>query len=356
MSLACIEVKGFRNLQEALLRLDPKVNLLWGGNASGKTSLLEAIYTLARGRSFSHVPLNQLIQDGSDAFTLVGEVTRDLYNVRVGMKRIPGRTRVRLDGRNIARLSEVAQLLPIYVINTQSQRILTGGPKERRNLLDWGAFHVEQAYRDHWRRFQRALRQRNAALQSGNLKLVCAWEPDFVAAAEAIDAGRRSYLEALWPYWQSLVGQWLPGVELRWTLRSGWPQSRILQTLLEQTRIQEMERGHTVYGPHRADLRFVLGGVDAVQRLSRGQQKLAVIALRLAQADLTSQSSHQHPIILVDDLAAELHGCHRERVLNVLLRMDAQLLLTALHQHQLSLSCRLGRVFHVEQGRCREMV
>jgi DNA replication and repair protein RecF len=253
-------------------------------------------------------------------------------------------------------LSEIAWLLPIHIINTESQRLFTEGPKERRSVLDWGVFHVEPGYQEHWRRFQRALRQRNAALQGGDAKLARAWESDLVAAAEAVDTNRRLYLDALYPHWQSLVRDWLPGLALRWAFRSGWPHGPSLQAILEQDRAREIERGHTIHGPHRADLRFILDDTDAVQRLSRGQQKLAVIALRLAQAELTAKSGSQRSVILIDDLAAELDVGRRERVLTALLRMDAQLLLTALSRDGLRLPSNTLRVFHVEQGCYCEMV
>ena len=356
MTLVRIEAEGFRNLHGVALTLHPGVNLIWGDNASGKTSLLEAIHLLARGRSFARVRTDRLIQHGRPAFTLGAAIQAGQHKAWVGMERTPGRTRVRLDGRDVSNLSEIAWLLPVHVINTESQRLFTGGPQERRSLLDWGVFHVEPGYQEHWRRFQRALRQRNAALQSGDARLARAWAPDLVAAAETVDASRRVYLAALWPHWHSLIGDWLPELDLRWDFRSGWPQGGSLQAVLEQARAQEMERGHTLHGPHRADLRFTLHGAEAAQCLSRGQQKLAVIALRLAQGELAARSGYQRPLILIDDLAAELDGGRRERVLAALLRMDAQLLLTALSRDELTLPGDALRVFHVERGRYHEMI
>lgn len=356
MTLVRIEAEGFRNLRSIALALDPRANFIWGDNASGKTSLLEAIHLLARGRSFARVRTDQLIRHGRQVFTLGAAIQAGPHKVWVGMERTRGRTRVRLDGRDVSSLSEIAWLLPVHVINTESQRLFTGGPQERRSLLDWGVFHVEPSYQKQWRRFQRALRQRNAALQSGDARLARAWAPDLLAAAEAVDVSRRAYLAALWPHWQPLIGDWLPELDLRWDFRSGWPQGSSLQMALEQARAQEMERGHTIHGPHRADLRFTLHGADAAQCLSRGQQKLAAIALRLAQGMFTAKSGHQRPLILIDDLAAELDSKRRERVLAALLRMDAQFLLTALSRDELKLPSNALRVFHVEQGCYHEMV
>ncbi|HET8701260.1 MAG TPA: DNA replication/repair protein RecF, partial [Nitrococcus sp.] len=338
------------------LALDPRVNLIWGKNASGKTSLLEAVHLLARGRSFTRTRPDHLIQHGSHAFILRAGIQTSTHKAWIGMERVPGRTRVRLDERDVSSLSEIAWLLPIHTLNTESQRLFTEGPKERRSTLDWGVFHVESDYPEHWRRFRRALQQRNAALQAGDARVIRAWEPDLAAAAAAVDTSRRIYLEALWPFWQSLIKDWLPQLDLYWVFRSGWPEGECLPAILEQARAQELERGHTLYGPHRADLRFMLDNIDAVQRLSRGQQKLVVIALRLAQAELTAKSGRQRPLILVDDLAAELDAERREQVLAALLRMDVQLLLTALSRNELQLPKGALNVFHVEQGCYREMI
>ncbi|EAR20784.1 DNA replication/repair protein RecF [Nitrococcus mobilis] len=357
MTLARIEVEAFRNLRGVVLTPDPRVNFIWGNNASGKTSLLEAIHWLARGRSFLSVHSDQLIRQGCRAFTLGASIQVPPRTTWLGMERTPGRTRVRCNGQDIWNLSEIAWLLPTHVINTESQRLFVGAPQERRSLLDWGVFHVEHSYQGRWRRYQRALRQRNAALRTGDSQLARAWEADLVTAAEAVDSSRRCYLNALWPHWHAFIEEWLPELELHWDFQSGWPRRDDLRGVLAQARGRELERGHTLYGPHRGDLRFIAGDVGAAQRLSRGQQKLAAIALRLAQAELTLKNGQQRPVILVDDLAAELDAGHRERVLAKLLRMDAQLLLTALSQNELVLpGDGRFRVFHVEQGCYCEMV
>lgn len=349
MTLAHIEVAAFRNLSGVTLSLDPHVNFIYGANASGKTSLLESIHVLARGRGFTGVRSDQLIQRGNLGFILGARITVGDHTTWLGMERTPGKTRVRLDGRNVETLSEIAWLLPIHTINTASHRLVVSGPKERRSALDWGVFHVEQNYQDRWRRYYQALRQRNAALQARDSRLARAWESDLVAGADAVDRSRRAYLDTLWPAWHRFMTDWLPELDLRWVFYSGWPQES-LREALAKARQREMERGHTIYGPHRGDLRFIVDGVDASQCLSRGQQKLVVIGFRLAQAGVTAISGRQRPILLVDDLAAELDAARREQVLGALLGMDAQLLLTALAQEDLKFTGCVPRVFHVEQG------
>lgn len=356
MSLARIEVDAFRNLRKVDLTLDSRLNFIWGANASGKTSLLEAIHLLARGRGYTKARPDDLIQRGRDAFRLGAGIRIAKGEAWLGMERSLRQTRVRFDGCAVSSLSEIAWLLPVHVINTESQRLFTEGPQERRSVLDWGVFHVEHGYRIPWRRYQRALRQRNRAIRLGDQYLARAWEPDMIAAAESVDASRRHYLQALLPYWQEFVKQWLPHQDLHWSLRSGWLANCTPHETLERTRAQEMERGHTLYGPHRADLRFLLGDVTASAHLSRSQQKLVVIALRLAQARLAAIRGPQRPLILIDDLAAELDAERREYVMSALPRLDAQLLVTMLARDELVLPGVIARMFHVEQGRYREVI
>jgi len=194
-----LSLQGFRHLRDDALELDPRVNVIQGANAAGKTSFLESIHFLARARSFLTHRTAQMVAKGKERALVHGQIRAAGTDHRLGVQYQKGQTRVRLDGRDVQALSESAGLLPIQVINTEGQRLLTDGPAERRAFLNWGVFHVEPAYREDWRRYQKALRQRNAALRAGDRRLVAAWEPAMVAAAEAVDRRRQAFLETLMP-------------------------------------------------------------------------------------------------------------------------------------------------------------
>lgn len=353
MALRRLEVRGFRNLEPLALEFGPGVNLIHGANAAGKTSLLEAIHFLGRARSFATSHAVRLVRRGAaDGLLVRGELEVDGVLHRLGVAWGQGRVQVRLNGADVTALSQAAWLLPLQVINTEAQRLFTDGPPVRRSFLNWGVFHVEPRFRDDWRRYQRALRQRNAALRGGDARLAGVWEPELAVAGEAVDAARQRFLDALAEPFRSYAEAWLADVSLGWRYRRGWPDGGSLAEALSAAREREIEQGYTLYGPHRAELRLLADGLDAAGRLSRGQQKLAVIALRLAEVARLLAAGQARPLLLVDDLPAELDCNHRREVLDALFGTDAQIFVTAIEPDALPVPPEC-RVFHVEHGRYR---
>lgn len=353
--LESLVVSDFRNIAAAEIHLSPSLTVVEGANAAGKTSLLEAIHVLARARSFQRIPGDRLIRRGCERLLLHGR-TGGGEPHRLGLERSRERMRVRLDSVDVRSLSEVAWLLPVQVINTQSQRFLTDGPADRRAFLNWGMFHVEHGFRTLWRRYERALRQRNAALRQGDRRTLAALEPDFVTSAEAVHAGRQEFITRLLPYWTSQITPWLPDPPLAWRYRRGWPEGQSLVDTLERASDRETALGYTLHGPHRADLRLTVEGEDAGQQLSRGQQKIVVVALRLALVRLLGSVQAETPLLLVDDLAAELDEHFREAVLTEALNVGSQVVVTCIDRTTLPQVDVPARWFHVEQGRFVEVI
>ena len=345
-------LQHFRHLQNAQLNLSSGVNVIYGANAAGKTSVLEAIHFLARARSFMTHRTQRLMATGQSAVTVNGQIATPAKTHQLGVQFSDGETRVRLDGRDVQALSESAWLLPIQVINTETQRLLTDGPAMRRAFINWGVFHVEPLYRDHWRRYWRALKQRNAALKVGDGQLAAAWEPEMVTAGEAVDQQRQAFLSALLPAVMTTVKTWMPNVTFDWRFRSGWPKDSSLEETLISARDKELAQGFGHYGPQRADLRLLADGEEAAARLSRGQQKLLVAALRLELVNYWAARGDQRPILLMDDLPAELDAEHRDALMAQMLNASAQICVTTIEPGQLP-DVGAGQWFHVEQGNIR---
>lgn len=355
MSLEEISIQGFRNLESTQLTLDAGINLVVGPNGAGKTSLLEAVYFLGRVRSFRVRDLSRLVGHGESACVVSGRVLDSERRAhRLGVTREPGGVRARVDGKDVGLLSELAPFLPVEVINSESQGLLTGGPGERRRLLGWGVFHVEPDYRGERRAFDRALLQRNAALRQGDLRLARSWEPELAVRGERVDAAHRRYLEQLWPRWRSTFDRWLPQLNLGWRYRSGWRQGEPLAASLARGREGDLIQGHTGSGPQRADLVVMTGDRLAADVLSRGQQKLVILAMRLAQVELAA-SVGRRPVLLLDDLGAELDWERRRAVLETLAALEVQLLVTAVDEREVP-DGPIHRRFHVEQGRYQRVI
>lgn len=344
-----VRIEGFRHLKTSALSFSPDLNVIWGRNAAGKSSLLEALYFLARAKSFLTARLQRVVPAGGNRVLVTGRINDSLGMHQLGVQFKDGKTRVRLNGEDIVSLSEFARLLPIQVLNTEAQRLLTDGPSERRRFINWGVFHVEPQYRDLWRRYQRGLKQRNAALRVGDSALATAWEEELAAGGEAVSLARARFLDRLMQDWQATMQGWMPDLLWGWRYRKGWPKETRLLRAYQKNRATEVNQGFTLYGPHRADLQVTVDDHPVAQRLSRGQQKIVVVALRLALLSLWQQNAATRPILLLDDLAAELDAHHRGLVMERLGSLAVQTFVTTIEPDRIPLT-ESAWWFHVEQG------
>lgn len=331
-----LHIQHFRNCQDAQCRLSTGLNLFVGDNAAGKTSLIEAIWLLATGRSFRTSKTQHLIEHGHESSTLFTEVasSHDAHKThRLGVQKSATNTLLRIDGENIKGQIQVASLLPVQLLTPESHRLLEEGPKARRQFMDWGCFHQSQEFIQLWRHHQRILKQRNHALKKRLPKAqVQLWDYQLVDTALKIDAIRQDYLEALTPYLTTFCEALMPEVqqEVVCQYRAGWPKNTPdLFELLEQNFDKDLQQGHTQYGAHRADIRFRFGSLEAINTLSRGQQKLFVCALLLAQASLHEKVVNEPVIMLIDDLPAELDETHRLKLLELLQILNIQHIITS---------------------------
>ncbi|MGB5102662.1 MAG: DNA replication/repair protein RecF [Steroidobacteraceae bacterium] len=357
MSLERLRIEGFRCIEQAELELDGRCNLLSGQNASGKTSLLEAIFFLGRGRSFRTARSDALIQRGADSFMLTGRVRVGGRGQPLGMRVGPGGTEARFAGRPVSGIAELATVLPVQAIDPEVHRLVEGGPQERRRYLDWGVFHVEPNFVGDWRRYQRALRQRNAALRTRQpAAVVKAWDPELIEAGEHVARQRAEYLSRLQPAVAS-VSERLLGTRVELSLNRGWSAERSLAEAVEASWDRDVERGLTHAGPHRADIAVRFEGLLARDRVSRGQQKLAAAALLLGQLKCDAGQGSSVAALLVDDPAAELDSDNLERLLTEIDALPAQLFVTALDASNEALRLLpAGPRFHVEHGKVTRLI
>ncbi len=357
MSLERLGIEDFRCVERAELQLNGRCNVISGQNASGKTSLLEAIFFLGRGRSFRTPRKDSLVRRGEEAFQLTGRVAGGGHSQPIGMRVGGEGIEARFGGRPVSGLAELATILPVQAIDPEVHRLVEGGPQERRRYLDWGVFHVEPKFVGHWRRYQRALRQRNAALRSGQPPAVIrAWDPELIEAGELVADQRSRYVMELQPAVAD-VGQRLLGAPVELQLNRGWAPERSLQEALEASWSRDVERGQTHAGPHRADLAVRFEGLMARDRVSRGQQKLAASSLLLGQLKCDAELGSSVVGLLVDDPAAELDSGNLERLLDEIVRLPAQLFITALDPQNEALQ-RLPPAarFHVEHGSVTRLI
>lgn len=359
MGLQSLEILDFRNIRQASLVFSSGLNLVTGRNAAGKTSLLEAIFCLGRVRSFRTHRTEEPIRYGQPAFRLVGRITAgNDRTYPIGIERQTRGLRVHLNGETIARLSDLAGCFPVQVLSADTPTILHGGPRYRRQTLDWALFHVEPRYREVWQRYTRVVRQRNAALRShASLALVNIWNEELVQAAIELDRYRRGYFDNLLPHLTEALQWLLPGAPLECSYHPGWPAQDDLLELLQRVVEKERVQGYTRYGPHRADFKLSLDGHEAAAHCSRGQQKALTVGFMLAQVTLQQQQGTSMGAFLLDDLSSELDAEHQQRVLEILMGLDTQVFVSAIEEEGIRHpALREARRFHVEHGDIREVV
>ncbi len=354
MRLAQLQIKNFRNLEYANISPVQGVNLILGDNASGKTSLLEAIYYLSHVRSFRTQYVTDLIQRQTPYLQLVANIeTTKNQIVPFGIRRSRNKSEIRVNKQPVKRVSDIAVQFPVLAVHPDSYKLITGSPSQRRQYLDWGVFHVEHGFFQSWQRFKKAMAQRNAALKSKQKYEVCQlWNNEIHTTAHYIDQLRQQYFDKLKPYFYQLTKQFFSDDTVDIEYKRGWSTDRELFELLQENLQKERMKGYTQYGPHRAEITIKINGQSAQTCISRGQQKILVALMRLAQAMQFTEATNNPCVLLYDDLPAELDANHRKLILSVLSKMNIQLFLTAIEQQQIDLSAwDIKKMFHVEHGK-----
>ena len=345
------KAQHFRLFDAFVFEPHPRLNFVVGANAAGKTSLLEALYVVARGDSHRGA-LTTLVADGKSSFLINASVAgipghpEDRVEVRWQDRRIG----VRINDQS-AGLSDLVRRMPVLLVDPLVHRLIEEGPGIRRRFVDWGVFHMEPAFHDHWRRFNRALRQRNAALRAqASAREVEIWSPELAVTADTLTAMRERYLDRLSQvapaYWHSLVE------ERGWKIAfaRGWRDGESYAENLKGSLDGDRNAGHTREGPHRAELRVLSDNSLLKERVSRGQQKLLIAGLILAQGELYRQKHEDTPVLLFDDFSAELSMSSQQRLLAQLQAWPGQSVVTALEYSPMLQATNDHAMFHVEHG------
>ena len=339
MPLDRLSFHGLRNLRAFEMAPGPHINLISGANGSGKTSLLEGIHVLGMARSFRTQKLKSLIDHDSDEMTLFGRLAGEPpLPVGVRRRRDSPELDIRVRGERAARITQLAEALPLQLINPDAFRLLEGSPAARREFLDWGVFHAERDFLDGWKRVRRALKHRNALLRHDRIDLqsIRIWERELAHWSEQLDGLRERYMTRFVPVFEETLAALLPLPDLTLRYSRGWDRQRALLEVFEAGRDADRQMGFTQQGPQRADLRIRLGRHPAVEVLSRGQQKLVVSALKLAQGYLLEQLTGRTCLYLIDDLPAELDGNHRRIFCQWLEQLNCQVFITSVDQEALA--------------------
>lgn len=392
-----LQVSCLRNLTQVNLN-SAACNVIVGENGSGKTSLLEAIFLLSRGKSFRHHQPKRYIQHHQNAVTVHARLN-DNSTLAI-QKQTDATTVLRLNQTTVYNQSVLTEQLPTLLIDPSTMDMLEQGSASRRQLLDWLVFHMKQGFHPQWVAYQRLLKQRNSLLKKTRqltqvqLSELKSWDKGLSNHAALIHHYRERIFTEWKPYFAESVSQLLPSYseQLSLSYNAGYDTTVALDVQLNERLEQDLQLGYTRIGNHRADIhvhwrsnevaeynkesssvmieaeineKLPVLKEQAANVLSRGEKKLLITALRLSQlplllnatedTDLSVSASQPRitPVVLLDDITAELDNRAIEILLSTLSQLPCQVFMTSLTDDIVPFIERFWshhNMFHVKHG------
>ncbi|MBV1878541.1 MAG: DNA replication/repair protein RecF [Pseudomonadales bacterium] len=355
MSLDRLQVHNIRNISAAQFDLHDKLNFFLGGNGSGKTSILEAVYFLGTGRSFRTNKIDPLITKGQKGCLVVGSLFDQGIKTQIGIERhLKGGRTIKVNGETQLKSSQLARQLPILQLGPHSIDLLIGSPNLRRRFLNWGVFHVEPKFAHCWDMANRCLKQRNLLLHRSSPRSseLSAWTKELIVHSELLDNYRRNYWEKFMPVFTEICEN-LPGLsEVNCDYIRGWNKAKSLELVFAAQEDIDIGRQYTQSGFQRADLRMTHNGYTASSICSRGELKVLSWALILAQGLFLYKYYQRNVVYLVDDMCSELDQVNRAEISRLLLQTGGQIFVTGIDEEPLLQNWQQipRKVFHVKQG------
>ncbi|WP_428357274.1 DNA replication/repair protein RecF [Methyloprofundus sp.] len=353
MSLQKLDIYRVRNLQHVSLEPAATLNLIFGNNASGKSSIIEAIHLLGRANSFRSTSVKNVIHFDHNDLIVSGKVRFNNAHVStLGIQHDGKNLQIRIDEETRHSRSDLAYALPIQLIHPKSYQLLDAGPQLRREFIDWGVFNQHPDFLDNWRHFKKALNQRNALLKIRSVNELNVWNHELQQYGTIVAKYRKQYLAELTPFFSTIAQQFLELENLELKLIQGWDEQSSLLDKLVEDQEKDLRYGFTHSGPHRADFQLLLESRKAKDFVSRGQLKLLVLSLKLAQVELLLSKGFISGCVLIDDAVAELDFSSRTKLLAFLVSMDMQVFMTATEQNEFGNLEDIGdyKMFHVKHG------
>ena len=358
MFLQSLNISGVRNLTAVALKLDAGLNVFFGDNGAGKSSLLEAISFATTGRSFRTSKLETMVasqEEESVVFAQFNETTK----IGIAFKKKNKVKLIKVNGKNLTTLSALASLYPTQTLSPESYHLIDSAPSERRKYLDWCLFHVKHSYHEQWKSYSGILKQRNALLRAADdnsnfNESIKVWNAKLCDASEKVTLARTSAVAELQTVLKKITRDmsldFCDGLELSY--HPGF--SGQLNLKLEEGLHLDKLAGYTRLGPHKADLRIKVNGYPVKEYLSRGQKKVLINLMTLAQTIYLKTKSKKNSLFIIDDFGSELDEANQVALLSALLSLDnVQVVLSCVQQDSLKAiekGYNNAKLFHVKHG------
>ena len=320
MQLRQVSIDGFRLLREVTLAPGPGVNVISGGNAQGKTSILEAVLYCVTARSHRTHNERELVRHGEEGFRLKLEVERRDRTVLLEAYAWQGARRFKVQGVAQTRTSDLLGQAHVVFFSPEDVDIVRGTAAVRRRFLDMELSQLLPSYLHAAQQYRLILRQRNELLRSRqpDEAQLEAWDIPFVQHAEVIIRERRAFIEELAGGAEDAYARIAPAEKLRMVYEPSAGSGEELARMLEKNRASDMRNGVTGRGPHRDDFALSVGETPARTFGSQGQQRTAALAVKLAEVGLVHTRTGEYPVLMLDDVLSELDADRSRRLFEAL--------------------------------------
>lgn len=348
MFIHSLKIHNFRNIKYREFSFSKKINIFYGDNGVGKTSILESIYFLSTSKSFRKSTSKSIINFDSDSVTVFSE--SDLFNSLAISKFTNGKWLGKLNSKSINKQSQLSGLIKVIAIDPEVYRLVDFGPQYRRSFIDWFVFHVEHDYLELWKKVNKCIKQLNLLYKhKASNSQISVWELSLIQFSDELNNKRSSYFKVLVPQIRALISLILPELSnIKIEFYKGWQNTFSLKEQLKIDRDKNLKYGQLQNGPHKMDIKITTGKTSASQSLSRGQKKSLSIIFYLAYLKFLVNNQNHKPIVCLDDLDAEIDLVKLEKITELFNELNVQLFITTLEVDKLKNLFSDKDLFHVK--------
>ncbi len=357
MWIESLNINNCRNLKDISINLSPGINIFFGENASGKTSLLESISILSKGRSFRSSHISDVITHGYKSVLVSAKISDNSSDYHIGIERSPRKTHIRINQQDIYTQAELSLHIPVTIIHPDSINIITGSPSIRRSYIDWLAFYLFPDFHLQWKNYRHILKQRNLCLRDAKHRYALdKWTNELIKSQPKINSYRKQIIDLIVPIFKDVSSDLLSDIDVDIYYKNGFPED-VIMDVEELSRFYNIKTDsdivlkRTAFGVHRADMKILINNKLAIDNASRGQLKLLAISLSLSQSILIANKINKKGVLLVDDLRAELDKTNSDRLVGYIKQMQLQTIITTTTNDSYLAE---QKMFHVKHGEITE--
>jgi len=354
-----IYLKNFRNYEEQAVSLNEKVNIIYGKNAQGKTNLLESIFLCSTGRSHRTAKDYELIREGQHSYSVKIEGVRDDIPFTIGIYfEKDGRKNITINNLKVKKLGELMGVLNTVIFSPEDLQIIKRGPGDRRRFLDILISQTHPAYFYKLQTYMRVVKQKNSLLRKFEIKgnneaVLDVFNIKQAETGAEIVMEREKFINDIKEKLKENHAKLTKNkekIEIKYIASSGKKSDKAEEFLkvLEKNKKKEIRNGACLYGPHRDDLEFYINGSDLKVYGSQGQQRTAVLSLKLTEIDIIREITGFSPVLLLDDVMSELDISRKRYLLeNINTR---QTIITGTEKRSYAAFENISSFYHVVSG------